>query len=280
MNKKYLYLAFAACALCTAPSCSKHEEPSVEVEHKETKPTYMATISLSGTFAHSNEDELRAVLKPTDKDKIQIVFSEAELMKDGPNIDPKTAKKTRVMNTETGKLTLFFVNSANLGTVTRQVVSPTDFRKNADNTYTIEYTGAVQLSGGGFNSGEWYVSGGYRLETNQNANGTPVGATFVDPSGNIQHENGRTDFKLPFVFGWTKISTKATAPTEVKKDAHGQKFGIKLKPDGYFLRVRILNNLVEDINLSGMIVRSNNMSYPSGSNTEYPLPTITNVKSL
>lgn len=55
------------------------------------------------------------------------------------------------------------------------------------------------------------------------------------------------DFSLPFVLGWSKLVTKSTQP--ILRNNHAQQFDLKFKPDGYYLRVRTINNLVEDVKL-------------------------------
>ncbi|MDY3091064.1 MAG: hypothetical protein SOW66_08145, partial [Porphyromonas sp.] len=254
--KKYLYLM--ALLVAIAPSCKQADSPISSVEEQAQLPKHNVNINLSGTFSNSEGDVLRAYMTPTDKDGIKITFDESELMKDGAEIDPATGKRKRIKNTNTAQLTLYFVEKSDLTNVQTVIVDPTDFRKNADDSYTIEFLGTVALLGN-FDAGEWYVSGGYRLQKNENL--TSVGATYVNEQGKIQ-ARGTTDFNVPFVFGWTKLTTKTDNASLASN--HAQQIALKFKPDGHMLRYRIVNNLVEDIKLGVVTLYSEGLSLGSG----------------
>lgn len=262
--KKYLYLSIAILATLMY-SCSEADsmDPSQEVVNN--LPKHTVNVSLSGTFTNAEEGDLRAYMTPTPKDEIKIEFDESELMVDG-NVDPVTGKTQRVKNTNTAQLTLYFVEASNLNNVVTAIVDPTDFRKNSDGSYTIEYMGSVELTGVDVTTGDWYVSGGYRLQKAEHTGGIPVGAIHVNENGQIEFyrdaSNKYTDFKLPFVFGWSKLTTKTTNTT--LEDNHAQQLDLKLKPDGYQLRYRAINNLVEDINLNVLHLSSNGLSLNAG----------------
>ncbi|MDY3089764.1 MAG: hypothetical protein SOW66_01400 [Porphyromonas sp.] len=258
--KKYLYLV--ALLVAISPSCKQADSPISSIEEQTQLPKHNVNINLSGTFSNSEGDVLRAYMTPTDKDGIKITFDESELMKDGTEIDPATGKPKRVKNTNTAQLTLYFVEKSNLNNVQTAIVDPTDFRKNDDGSYTIEFSGTVALSGN-FDAGEWYVSGGYRLQNGESV--VPVGSTYVTDDGKIEAFNGEMtvkDFKMPFVFGWTQLSTKSSNAS--LKSNHAQQFALNFKPDGHMLRYRVINNLVEDIKLGVVNLYSEGLSLGSG----------------
>lgn len=252
MKIKNYTLAALALALLAGTACSKTAEPEQgsTAQSEQQLPKHTVTISLEASFDDGFDEEARAMLRPTEDGTIKVEFKDTELMKDGATIDPATGKPVREMNTETGKLTLFFVEKSNLSNVISTTVNPSDFRKTADGKYVMTFYGDVVLSGLDMNQGEWYISGGYQLNTADNLTGNISGFTYLDSSGKL-HSTSKignvTDFKMPFVFGWERLSTKQDdgklAPS------FGQNKTLKLVPDGAFLRVRYINNLVEDINL-------------------------------
>lgn len=268
--RKHIYLAALMAAI--ASSCAQSDKPlsPMEEQAQAQQSKQSVTISLSGTFGDPEGDALRAYMIPTDKDEIKISFDESELMLDGA-VDPATGKPTRVKNTNTAQLTLYFVEKSNPSNVQTVIVAPTDFRKNADGTYTIEFIGTVALSGS-FDTGEWYVSGGYRLQSSENL--AAVGSTYVSDDGKIQAANGTKDFKIPFVFGWTRLTTKSD--NSALSSNHAQQLSLKFKPDGYMLRYRVINNLVEDIKLGVVCLFSQNLSLAAGGHG-YTNPSTSNL---
>lgn len=252
--KKYL-IYLAALMVAMVSSCKETDSPIDPKEEPGLLPKHSVNIDLSGTFSNSEGDVLRAHMIPTEDGEIKITFDDNELMKDG-GVDPVTGKTKRVKSTNTGKLTLFFVDKNKPNSVEKVVVDPTDFRKNDDDSYTIEYSGTVNLSGN-FDTGEWYVSGGYRLDDNF----TSVSGTYVNAKGEIQ-ASSITDFKMPFVFGWTKLTTRSNNASLASN--HAQQFALKFKPDGYMLRYRIVNNLVEEIKLGVVDLYSEGLSLGNG----------------
>lgn len=252
--KKYL-IYLAALMVAMVSSCKETDSPIDPKEEPGLLPKHSVNIDLSGTFSNSEGDVLRAHMIPTEDGEIKITFDDNELMKDG-GVDPVTGKTKRVKSTNTGKLTLFFVDKNKPNSVEKVVVDPTDFRKNDDDSYTIEYSGTVNLSGN-FDTGEWYVSGGYRLDDNF----TSVSGTYVNAKGEIQ-ASSITDFKMPFVFGWTKLTTRSNNASLASN--HAQQFALKFKPDGYMLRYRIVNNLVEEIKLGVVNLYSEGLSLGNG----------------
>lgn len=258
--KKYL-IYLAALMVAMVSSCKETDSPIDPKEEPGLLPKHSVNIDLSGTFSNSEGDVLRAHMTPTEDGDIKITFDDNELMKDG--VDPITGKAKRVKSANTGKLTLFFVEKSKPSKVEEVVVEPTDFRKNDDGSYTIEYSGTVSLSGD-FDSGEWYVSGGYRLQKtgSLDENLPLVGGTYVNTQGEIQAIDRTNDFKLPFVFGWTKLTTRTDNPSLASN--HAQQFALKFKPDGYMLRYRIINNLVEDIKLGVVTLYSERLSLGRG----------------
>lgn len=257
MMKKIYTLGLVSLSLFLGASCSKNAdtEPSNSQTSEQKLPEYTASINLSATFS-SGAESMRAYLTPTADGEIAITFKDEELMKDGVGVDA-SGNPNRVLGSETGKLTFFFVKKSNLTTVVGPVVvSPTDFRKVGDK-YVISYHGTVTASGLDLSSGEWYVSGGYRLD--DNATGNITGFTYLDATGKLHSTRGdQTNFKLPFVFGWTKLATKLDNASFANN--HGQSFSLNMIPDGHFMRIRAINNLVEDINLTFLGVRSEVMS--------------------
>lgn len=252
MKIKNYTLAALALALLAGTACSKTAEPEQgsTAQSEQQLPKHTVTISLEATFSDGFDEEARAMLSPTEDGTIKVEFKDTELMKNGSTIDPATGRPVREMNTETGKLTLFFVEKSNLSNVISTTVNPSDFRKTPDGKYAMSFYGDVVLSGLDMNQGEWYVSGGYRLDAEGNKTGNISGFTYLDSSGKLHSTSKRgniTDFKTPFVFGWERLSTRQDdgklAPS------YGQNRNLKLVPDGAFLRVRYINNLVEDIHL-------------------------------
>lgn len=269
MKIKNYTLAALALALLAGSACSKTAEPEQgSTAQSQQLPKHTVTISLEASFDDGFDEEARAMLRPTEDGTIKVEFKDTELMKDGATIDPATGKPVREMNTETGKLTLFFVEKSNLSNVISTTVNPSDFRKTADGKYVMTFYGDVVLSGLDMNQGEWYISGGYQLDAKGNETGNIAGATYLDANGLIHRGSGDiTDFKTPFVFGWERLSTKQEdgrlAPS------FGQNRHLKLVPDGVFLRIRAINNLVEDINLTYIDMRRENLGVGGGNKTGY-----------
>lgn len=275
--KKQTYLALTTLGLLLSPSCSQDERPkqdNPQTEQNLSKQSIM--LSLSGTFGAQEGEEPRAYLKPTDDAEIKISFDKDELMKDETDA---TGKTKRVKNTKTAKLTLYFVNAANPSNVQTAIVDPTDFRQNSDGSYTIEYHGSVELTGVDMSTGNWYISGGYRLQKTENVNSKPTAYMSLNQDGLIQYTNGAavTDFPLPFVFGWTKLTTKATQPSLANN--HAQQLELKFVPDGYYLRIRAINNLVEDIKLGAVHLQSSGLSTSGISSFAYTYPATDNLSA-
>ncbi|MDY5857955.1 MAG: hypothetical protein SPK09_01815 [Porphyromonas sp.] len=252
MKIKNYTLAALALALLAGTACSKTAEPEQgsTAQSEQQLPKHTVTISLEATFSDGFDEEARAMLSPTEDGILKVEFKDTELMKDGATIDPATGRPVREMNTETGKLTLFFVEKSNLSNVISTTVNPSDFRKTPDGKYAMSFYGDVVLSGLDMNQGEWYISGGYRLDAEGNKTGNISGFTYLDSSGKLHSTSlmgDVTDFKTPFVFGWERLSTKLV--DDKLQPSFGQNRNLKLVPDGAFLRVRAINNLVEDIHL-------------------------------
>lgn len=254
--RKIYTLTLLAFTLLAGVSCSKNA--STEPANPKTEvlqlPQHTATISLSATFSPGVEESPRAYLRPTDAGTIKVEFKDEELMKNGTTLDA-SGKPVRVLNTETGKLTLFFVEKSNLSQVFTKVVDPTDFRKTDDGKYVMTFHGDIVLPGLDMNSGEWYISGGYRLDEAGNKTGNISGFTYLDADGKLHTTTARgnvTDFKVPYVFGWAKLSTKHDNGALASN--FGQNRNLDMIPDGYFFRVRAINNLVEDIDLTFLAI--------------------------
>ncbi len=268
MMKKIYTLGLVSLSLFLGASCSKSTdtEPSNSQTSEQKLPEYTASINLSATFS-SGAESMRAYLTPTADGEIAITFKDEELMKDGTSVDA-SGNPIRVLGSETGKLTFFFVKKSDLTTViSADPVSPTDFRKVGDK-YVISYHGTVTASGLDLSSGEWYVSGGYRLDAEGNKTGNIAGSIYLDAEGKIHRATGDlTDFKIPFVFGWTKLATKQDDASFANN--HGQSLNLNMIPDGYMLRIHAINNLVEDINLSFLGMIRENMGASGGNTTVY-----------
>lgn len=259
--KKIYTLGLVSLSLFLGASCSKNAdtEPSNSQTSSQKLPKHTATINLSAAFSTVDES-LRAYLKPTEDQKIKIEFKPEELMTDGVDA---SGKPIRVLGSETGKLTFFFVKKEDPTNVIGPVhVNPTDFREE-DGKYVIRFLGTVSESGLDFSSGEWYISGGYRLTEATNKTGNMAGYTYLDAEGKLHSSERRgsiTDFKMPFVFGWTKLATRRDTHTSTN---YGQNLALKMIPDGYMMRIRAINNLVEDIDLKFLAVLRQSM----GTNT-------------
>lgn len=268
MMKKIYTLGLVSLSLFLGASCSKSTdtEPSNSQTSEQKLPEYTASINLSATFS-SGAESMRAYLTPTADGEIAIEFKPEELMKDGANVDA-SGNPVRVLGSETGKLTFFFVKKSDLTNVIGPVVvDPTDFRK-VDGKYVISFHGTVTKSGLDLSNGEWYVSGGYRLDADGNKTGNIAGSIYLDAEGKI-HRAGSdlTDFKIPFVFGWTKLTTKSDNTS--LPNNHGQSLSLNMVPDGYMLRIHAINNLVEDIRVTNLAMRRGNIGVGGGTTAGY-----------
>lgn len=261
--KKTYTLAIVLLSLFFGVACSKDTDISAETAQieKPQLPEYTASINLSATFS-SGAETARAYLKPTDDAEIKVVFKDTELMKDGATLDA-SGKPIRIKGDETGKLTLYFVKKTDLSNVITTTVDPTDFRLTDEGKYVISFHGSLTLPGLDLSNGEWYVSGGYRLGATENVSGNIAGTIYLNADGVLQKsETNVTDFKTAYVFGWTKLATKQD--NSAFPNNHGQNLNLNMIPDGYYLRIRAINNLVEDIDLTRLAAHRENFGSRGG----------------
>lgn len=264
MKNFYKLGAYAFAMLLGLSACSK--DTPEEQEKTPQNPTEGKTIYLSLNGAFNAEEDSRTQLHPTESDKIKVEFTNQELFS-GPD-------NARVKGPKTGKLTFYIVNDTDLSNVTKAEVDPTDFRKNPDGTYSISYAGPITLKNGAdFNTGNWYICGGYCLNNHDSFYST----LYLNQEKILDRALGSmgSDPILPFIFGWTKLDTWSNNHS-LKKDS-GVKKGIKFLPDAFFSRVHVINNFVEDVQLlSFHLYTNNNFTFGRGNNIMYydPQPTV------
>lgn len=111
-----------------------------------------------------------------------------------------------------------------------------------ENKYTISYKGEVRLNTGySFSSGKWYVSGVYGHDATKDGKKWELAPFALGEYSK--------DVDLPLQLPWTRLSTKNEPLSGENMQGEDPKLArnrsLSFKPAGVFLRVRVLNNLVE-----------------------------------
>lgn len=286
INKKLYFVAWAT-SLLVALSCSREEEPS-RVEPASSKYEIVVGTGERVRLELVGKTDFSAFALQDDVARYALSTKPSE-----PRTAPLINLDAQVGEGKARKMLVRLVNREEPSKITEVIVGPDELLfEGKEGEYSFKLNLEVNLQEGqSFSSGEWYLSAIY------NSTNTDDPSVFVhNPTDAKFFTTAASRVEMPgvsLVIPWTRVYTKASPSSDdkeqdIKKGVGaavmgqlspqlGRNLSLRLKPDGVMLRVRPVSNVIEDILITRIRLRTQELVMGTHS---YKKPTVVSVDDL